>query len=307
MAAGSSPSRISPAPTACVVLTGPDLELTVLPDLGARLHRLRAFGHDILHTPRDPAHHGRDPFFWGAYHMAPWCNRLVAGQQQVGRRRIDLAANFRDGSAIHGQVYVRPWQQTGEGQFTVVAGGDGWPWPYEVNVTMEIGATSARNAASLVIEQRLRNLADEPMPAGLGLHPWFSRPVEVAIHAASVYQRNTDEHASLEAVAGDFDLRLLGPMASGLDATWTNLDQPPVQVRWPAFSLAATISSTSPSLHVTAASPTDIDGLAVEPESHTSFGLDRLIEGEPGGMRWLEPGETLGQRIDIQIEQVGGT
>ena len=37
------------------------------PAMGAALHRLRVFGHDLLRTPDDPADHDRDdPFFWGA-------------------------------------------------------------------------------------------------------------------------------------------------------------------------------------------------------------------------------------------------
>ena len=55
------------------------LEVIVLPQVGARLHRLRAFGHDLLRTPPDPGTHATDPYFWGAYVMAPWCNRILPG------------------------------------------------------------------------------------------------------------------------------------------------------------------------------------------------------------------------------------
>ena len=91
-----------------VIADGP-LEVVVLPEAGARLHRLRAFGHDVLLTPDDPATHLADPFFWGAYVMAPWCNRIEARPTRIGAREVDLASNFPDGTAIHGQVYARPW------------------------------------------------------------------------------------------------------------------------------------------------------------------------------------------------------
>ncbi len=58
------------------VADGP-LEAVLLPEAGARLHRLRAFGHDLLRTPSDPVDHLRDPIVWGGYLMAPWCNRLA--------------------------------------------------------------------------------------------------------------------------------------------------------------------------------------------------------------------------------------
>jgi galactose mutarotase-like enzyme len=50
----------------------------------------------------------------------------------VAGRELDLPANFRDGTAIHGQVARRAWQQVDDGRFRIRAGGDGWPWPYEV-------------------------------------------------------------------------------------------------------------------------------------------------------------------------------
>ena len=114
-----------------VIADGP-LEVVVLPEAGARLHRVRAFGHDIILTPDDPATHLADPFFWGSYVMAPWCNRIEARPTAIGSRTVDLASNFPDGSAIHGQVYLRPWTRADDGSFVVSGGGDGWPWTYDV-------------------------------------------------------------------------------------------------------------------------------------------------------------------------------
>ena len=85
-----------------------DLEVVVLPALGGRLHRLRYRGHDLLRTPPNIDEHRRDPFFYGAYVMAPWCNRLAPGQLEVAGRTVDLPINFSDGSAIHGQVFGDP-------------------------------------------------------------------------------------------------------------------------------------------------------------------------------------------------------
>ena len=197
-----------------------DVEIEVLPDVGARLHRLRAFGHDLLRTPDDPATHRTDPFFWGAYVMAPWCNRLETGPVEVGGRRIDLPSNFFDGSAIHGQVYVRRWDDLGDGRFAIRGGDDGWPWPYEVEVRYAV----AERACS--IELSLTDLGTDPMPAGIGIHPWFLRPAEVAIHGDAVFRSNIATEPRPEPVEGPFDLREVGLMAEGLDATWTDLTEP---------------------------------------------------------------------------------
>ena len=108
-----------------VRLVTDDLELVVLPELGARLHRLRVFGHDLLRTPDDADQHRVEPFWWGGYVMAPWCNRLEAVPVEVAGRTVALASNFPDGTAIHGQVYRQPWRLDAEAIELVAAGG--WP------------------------------------------------------------------------------------------------------------------------------------------------------------------------------------
>ncbi|TAJ99437.1 MAG: hypothetical protein EPO36_11930 [Chloroflexota bacterium] len=38
------------------------IEVELLPAVGGRIHRLRAFGHDVLRTPADLGFHRREPF-----------------------------------------------------------------------------------------------------------------------------------------------------------------------------------------------------------------------------------------------------
>src|SRR6185369_4818306 len=96
-------------------IAGDDLEVIVLPEVGARIHALRAFGHDLLRTPGDSEEHRRDPFAWGGYVMAPWCNRVAAKPTEVGGHVVALQANIADGAAIHGQVSAVPWRVLGDG------------------------------------------------------------------------------------------------------------------------------------------------------------------------------------------------
>ena len=266
---------------------GGDLEIEVLPEIGARLHRVRAFGHELLRTPDDASQHREDPFFWGGYVMAPWCNRLEAAPIEVAGRRLALTSNFRDGTAIHGQVYARPWEELGDGRFRVTGGGDGWPWRYEVEATYRV------EGAALGIDLAVTNLADDPMPAGIGIHPWFRRPLQVAIHAEAVYRSNAATTAEPERVSGSFDLRELGAMADDLDATWTGLTEPAVEIHWPDVGIGMTMSSSSPSTHIVAASPHEVDAVAIEPETHAPQALRRLLAGEPGALTMLESGATL--------------
>lgn len=273
--------------TSAVRIANGLVEVEVLPDVGARLHRLRAFGHDLLRTPADLQEHRRDPFAWGAYHMAPWCNRIAAAPTAVGSALVDLPPNFSDGTAIHGQVYSRPWRDLGDGTFTIDAGGDDWPWHYSVAVRIEVAEMT------LTVEQSVVNTSPSDMPAGLGIHPWFRRPLELAIHADKVIPSNSHPNATEQAVRGRFDLRRRAALATGLDATWTADRQPVAELRWPALNVAATLRTNSSPTYIVAATPAGLDGVAVEPQTHAPGGLRRLLDGRPGAMAMLSPGGTL--------------
>jgi aldose 1-epimerase len=285
------------SPTVEVVrLGGGPIEVDVLPEIGARLHRLRVDGEDLLRTPPDLVRHLDDPYFWGSYPMAPWCNRIAAGRTPVAGHELDLPATFPDGTAIHGQVSQAPWTQVGDSSFRIRAGGDGWPWPYEVTQVIAIDGRAFR------LELRLTNRADDAMPAGIGIHPWFRRPVRVAIGAAAAYPSYQSTDPEPRPVEGRFDRRRLEELPHGLDACWTDLSEPPIVLAWPEAGVRATVETSPPVRYVVAASPGEIDAVAVEPQTHAPAGIRRLLDREPGALILLDPGETLAMTVRFAFE-----
>jgi aldose 1-epimerase len=278
-------------------IAGGDVEVEVLPAVGARIHRLRVRGHDLLRTPPDVQRHVDDPYYWGSYPLAPWCNRIDAGHTPgVAGRDLDLPASFPDGTAIHGQVSQAAWTQADERTFRIRGGGDGWPWPYEVEQHFDA------DGDRLTLTMRLTNLADTPMPGGLGIHPWFLRPVQVRIPAAAVYPSNLATGRDPEPVSGILDRRTLAPLPDGLDAAWTDVDRPPITLAWPIAGIRATIETDPPVPYVIAASPAGVDAVAVEPETHAPAGIRRLLNGEPGGLDLVPAGATLSLAIHFAFE-----
>jgi aldose 1-epimerase len=274
------------------------VEAVVLPEAGGRLHRLRAFGTDLLRTPDDPATHLRDPLFWGAYVMAPWCNRIVAGRSEIGGHTLDLQPNFPDGSAIHGQVYQVPWEVESTVVLSVLGGGSGWPWTYRVRQQVAI------EPRQLLMELALTNLSTTPMPGGLGLHPWFRRPLEVRIDAGRVLPSNTDPAGHFTDATGSLDLRTLGVMPNDLDAAWLPDGDPAVELYWPEVGVSALLRARSDGgLCIVAASPGSLDAVAVEPQTHAPYGLRRLESGEAHGLDWLAPGDTLHLDVGLAFER----
>lgn len=272
------------------------LEVEILPGIGGRLHRLRAFGHDLLLTPDDPEAHRADPVFWGAFPMAPWCNRAAPGPMPLLGQTIDLAPNFDDGSAIHGLVLDVPWRVVGDGALEVSRDGDTrWPWSFrvELSIAIEAGAVS--------LAYRLHNASDRPMPAGIGLHPWFRRPLEVRVIAQSVYRSNTDSAAEPEAAEDRFDLRGGGQPPVGLDGTWTDLSDPTVDLVWPTLGLRAGLEIDAAAPHVAVATPPARDAFAIEPQTHAPDPLRRLAAGERGAPAVVPPNDVLELRLILAV------
>jgi aldose 1-epimerase len=286
-----------------------DIAVEALPGIGGRLHRVRAFGVDLLRTPTTPAVHRDDPFFWGAYPLAPWCNRATTEPIELAGRRVELPTNFPDGTAIHGQVYAAVWDVVDESTLRVEAGGGsssepdrqaggGWPWRYDVHARFRV----APGSFGLTLE--LRNRDDAPMPAGVGIHPWFAKPVRIAVPAARVFTDNMAPPTDPQAVEPPFDLRRLDAMADGLDATWSDLSGHAIELAWPEHGLEATFGFSEAATFVVAASPADVDAIAVEPQTHALPGLRRLLEHEPGALTMLAPGEVLAVDYELRFRRV---
>ena len=280
-----------------IVLRSEAMEVVILPDVGGRIHRIRAFGHDLLRTPKDPAIHATEPFLWGAYVMAPWCNRAAPGRAVIAGRAATLTANFPDGTAIHGLVFSARWTERSNGDLAYTGGGGEWPWSFEVSQTASL------TGATLILEYRLRNLDDAPMPAGIGLHPWFRRPVEVRLPAEAVYSTNTGSAPDPTKVAGERDLRSLAAPADGLDDTWTQMTEPRVDLSWPSSGVRATLDvETEGGGHLVAvASPPTFDAIAVEPQTHGPDPLRRLATGEPDPPILLPPDESLRLALRLTV------
>ena len=278
-----------------ILVRSDDIELTILPDAGARLDGLRVHGRELLRRPIDPAEHEREPFFWGAYVMAPWCNRLTPGPVEFGDRVVDLQPNFNDGSAIHGQVYAVQWEQTGDSSFAVEREGDGWPWRYRVEADYSV------ERLRVAVTLRLRNLADAPMPGGIGLHPWFPVPVDVRIASDLTYGNATSSAVEPRPVEGDLDLRQRGAIAEGVDATWKDPSETAFELWWPD-GLHATVRAPFPTLHVVAAYAPERGAIAVEPQTHAPQGLRRLVDDEPGAMTRIDPGGEIVLPITIDFD-----
>lgn len=283
---------------------GDDVRAEVLPPVGARLHRVTAFGHEVLRAAPALDAHRRDPFLWGAFPMVPWCNRVPGGRIVFGDEVVDVATNHVDAgrrSAIHGLAADRPWHVAGEGAFAF-AGGDELPWPWSVRQDVAVEGAVLRWAMTV------RNEGDRPMPAGAGLHPWFTSAGGLSVRLAAdlVYPRvGMIPSSDPRPVAGPTDLRAGGPPPWGLDDVFTGLGTPAAELVWREHDLRAELEVGGAVTHITVAAFPAMGAVAVEPQSHATDGHRRLRDGEPGAVDVVAPGEELRVTATLRFSRLG--
>src|SRR5207247_6016753 len=102
-----------------------------------------------------------------------------------------------------------------------------------------------------------------------------------------------DSAAGLEAVCGLFDRREMRPMPEGLDAAWLAAGDPAFEILWPRLGVraAARVASDAPAW-IVAASPPDLYAVAIEPQTHAAYGLERFLARDPGRPPPPAPGPT---------------
>jgi aldose 1-epimerase len=210
-----------------LTLRAGDATLTIDPVRGGRFSSLAIDGHELLVTE------GYGPIEWGCYPMAPFAGRIRDGRFTFRGRTHQLETNLPP-NAIHGTVFLRPWEVTTSAADRVELVTELGPgWPFHGRVTESIALRADGLDASLALE------ADEPLPAWLGWHPWFKREVggavaELDFNAERMYARGQDGLPTGE---------LVEPMPGPWDDAFVGV-RTPIRLRWPGvLSLGLTATA----------------------------------------------------------------
>lgn len=151
--------------------------------------------------------------------LVPFVNRVRGGAFSFRGREVRLTPNMAgDPSPLHGQGWLAPWDvmahrpAAAELRFRHEAGE--WPWAYEARQRFGL------DDGGLDVALSCRNLSDEPMPCGLGLHPYFPCTAATRIDTGVTHAWTIDEHVlPVEKVpaTGRFDLSDRAVCAQALD------------------------------------------------------------------------------------------
>jgi len=237
-----------------------------------------------------------DPFEMACFPMVPFVNRVAHGRFQFGGHAVQLSRNWRaDPHPLHGQGWQADWQVVAVSHSSATVrfegGADEWPWRYGCEQRF------ALLPDGLSVELAVQNLSDAPMPAMLGLHPYFRDPAHALLRARLPRVWLTESAAlPREKIttppAWRFDDgRAIGSVS--LDHCFSGWDGM-ATLRWPDYSLDIRATGCA-HLHVYA--PPGRDFFCIEPQSAAAGALGRGA----GEATVVAPQERCSIRVDFTV------
>ncbi|HUR77873.1 MAG TPA: hypothetical protein VMZ22_07990 [Acidimicrobiales bacterium] len=266
-----------------LTLTAGATTATVFPDAGGRLGQLDFGAGPLLRGPGP----GLAWDAWGAYPLLPWSNRIPAGRLRFGDIDAALPVNWRDGTAIHGLTADVAWNVDAADEISARLSVAVTQPPYEVRGEQRFHIRDG----VLDLELAVVNLAANPVPVGLGIHPWF-RAGHIRVPAAARWPGEPLPTGDPVAVEGEADLRDLA-IPSLMDRCYTRLtgttaEAPGVELSWNGPVTQIVVYTGEPGWVV------------IEPVTmaNDGFGLaERATSGH--GVQVLEPGGELAVRYSF--------
>jgi aldose 1-epimerase len=235
--------------------------------------------------------------------LVPYVNRIRGGRFSFRGREVTLQPNMAgDPSPLHGQGWLNPWtverQDAATAVLTYRHEPGQWPWSYEARQEFSL------DEGGLSVRLTCRNTSGEPMPCGLGEHPYVGCGPQTRIDTKVGCAWTIDEHVLPVAkvpAEGRYDLRDRLVCGQDLDngfgdwggeARMTDPD-------WPYEVRLSSAEAKFFQLY----SPPDGGIFVAEPVTHANAALNHPESEWPQlGMRVLEPGEAMS--LDMRLEVI---
>jgi aldose 1-epimerase len=206
--------------------------------------------------------------------MVPYANRIAGGRFTVHGQRIFIPPNWSGSKhPLHGQGWLTRWtvieSSATRATLEFEGGGNDWPWRYRARQYFEL------SPHALGISLSVENLSASPMPAMLGLHPYFPQGsiAQVQVALDSVWQSDEDNLPLRETpVPAEWSfksMRAIGDVV--LDHCFTGWNGT-AKITWPSHSLQL-YASNCRFLHIY--SPPRADYFCLEPQTCAAGALNR--------------------------------
>jgi len=295
-----------------LTLTAVRLVVELAPEAGGSIARFtveeRGRRFDLL-RPADPAAiaAGRGSGC-ASYPLVPYSNRIAEGRLPLDGRRITLSPNWPgQRHPMHGDGWAHPWEvvrSTGTEAELAYAhdGRSGWPFRYVARQSFRLSADT------LAVAIELESRDEERVPAGLGLHPFFTREPDTMLtcRTGRVWLADAEVLPTTRVeVPPAWDFRSPRRVESvALDNCFDGWDGR-AAVAWPGRGLLLDLEATPLFGHVVIYIPPGRPYFCVEPVSHANnaFALHALGV-EDVGYRRLGPGDRVAGEVLFRVRNV---
>lgn len=290
---------------ALATIAGGPYELTMAPGFGGRIVSFRRAGRDITRPTPDEVLAEPSVYGFGGFPLMPYSGPLFGPGFTFAGVVHGLDRNVaEEPSATHGEAWIDPFEVEERGPGHMALRMEHVPrdgtFPFRFVGRMRL----ALSDAGLEIGLSVTSSDHRPMPAGIGLHPYFPRPPGTMLRFRAVGVWPAD---APEAVATGCQ-----PLAEGLsfcagaDVSAMVVDR--LYEGWDGHAelvapdgFRTTIAADGGLDKLQLYSPWDYPYVCVEPVSNANDGFNRMAAGVAShGVRVLEPGRSIAGTIRIR-------
>jgi aldose 1-epimerase len=239
--------------------------------------------------------------------LIPYSNRIKHGQFNWQNKRITLTLNhLPEKHSIHGHGWQLPWDVTDKTDTSLTLQYHyqtaEWPFSYSAQQTFKL------DDKVLEVELSIINTSNTAMPAGLGLHPYFSLTNKSYVNSSiDKMWAVDDENIPTKLVDGPKSINSQTGMiikGSNLDNVFTGFVGS-ATVTWPEWQAKANITTSSNCKFMVLYSPDDKDFFCLEPVTHCTNAINMANNDVKNtGIEYLKPQQKITVSMRILPEEM---
>jgi aldose 1-epimerase len=294
--------------SAALTLANAQLRVDLAPALGGGMTRFDWHGDGNAPTPIfrscESAQPDLDPNGLACYPLVPYSNRIGGARFQFDGREFAVPRNrAAEPLPIHGDGWLRAWRvvERGDTHATLALERERAK-PHSYRATQKY----ALEGSTLLVTLAVENAGAEPMPFGLGLHPFLARDADTRLSAAAsgLWLPGPDWLPSRHVPAPPaWTFGVAYPLPDALVnhafTQWSGR----AAVVWPRKRLSLTIAADAD--YYVLYTPPGEDFFCFEPVDHPINAVNLPGGACEHGMTVLAPGETLAREFRFTVEPVG--
>jgi aldose 1-epimerase len=257
-----------------LILRSEGLEAGLKPEVGgAFTHFADVSGPEPIDLLRRSKPGFDDVLDSSGFALVPFCNRVRDGRFTFRGRDVQLSPNLPPQKhPLHGQGWRGAWTVLDSAEHFAQLGfhhdAGEWPWTYEAQLTV------ALTGRAMQVTLACRNLSEDAMPCGLGLHPYYPCNGQTVLDTdAQAVWTVDDEVMPVERVPADGHYRLKDRQVcgQGLDNGYDGWSGE-ARIRWPDKKRCLLLTSEAPRFQLF--SPSEGGLIAAEPVTNANGALN---------------------------------